>query len=327
MIEAALLIAIGLAMLVLGAELVVRGATRLAVALGVKPLVLGITVVAVGTSAPELAVGITASIQGSGSLAVGNIAGTNVFNILFILGLSSMVKPLPLHAQILKLELPMTLVAALLMIVLAWDGNLSQMDGLLLCMAGIIYTWILIRISHEKTETIHKSVDEAFDTSVILRVKKLVKTKVGYSLFLLIGIAASVLGAYWLVDGSVHIAMSLGVSEGIIGLTIIAVGTSAPELVTTIISTIRGDRDVAIGNLLGSSIYNIVAILGLTCLVSEDGLPVERDLLLVDIPLMVCVALACVPVFISGRQISRAEGATGVFAYVTYMGWLIFARA
>jgi cation:H+ antiporter len=324
----------GLAFLIAGAELVVRGATRLAVSLGVQPLVLGITVVAVGTSAPELAVGITASWQGNGGLAVGNIAGTNVFNVLFILGLSAMLKPLPLHGQILKLELPVTLGAAAMMMGLALDGTLSRLDGLILCAAGVIYTITLVRVSRRETPAGNAAagdevaeVDEVFDVDVILRVRRLARTRPGYIAILGLGIVLSVVGANWLVDGSVSVARTFGVSDAIIGLTIVAVGTSAPELVTTIISTIKGDRDVAVGNLLGSSIYNIVAILGLTSLAAPDGLPVAPELLLIDIPLMLCVALACVPVFISGRQISRLEGGIGVATYLGYMAWLVFIRA
>lgn len=327
MAEAILVIVLGLAVLIGGAELVVRGATRLAVSLGVRPLVLGITVVAVGTSAPELAVGITASWQGNGGLAVGNIAGTNVFNIMFILGLSALLKPLPLHGQILKLELPVTLVAATTLVLLAWDGTLSRTDGFILSTIGVLYTITLIRVSRSEVPAVTKDFDRVFDVEVILRVRQFAHTRPGYIAMLILGLALSVVGANWLVDGSVSVARSLGVSDAIIGLTIVAVGTSAPELATTIISTIRGDRDIAVGNLLGSSIYNIVAILGFTCVVSEDGLPVARELLLIDIPLMLFVVVACVPVFVSGRAISRLEGGIGVVTYLGYMAWLVFVRA
>lgn len=326
MVDGALLILVGLALLVGGAELVVRGATRLAVLLGVQPLIVGITIVAIGTSAPELAVGITAALQGNGGMAVGNIAGTNVLNILFILGLSALMKPLLLESQIIKLELPVTIMAALLMIALSWDGALSRVDGAILCSAGALYTMILIRKSRKELPAVREEFQKVFDADVPQRVQRLANSRPGYFVLLCLGLAVSVVGAKWLVAGAVLFARSFGFSDAMIGLTIIAVGTSAPELVTTIISTLRGNRDVAVGNLLGSSIYNVLLILGLTCLAAPVALPVDRDLLLIDIPLMVCVALACIPVFLSGRRISRLEGGLGVIIYLGYMAWLIASR-
>lgn len=321
------LIAMGLVALVAGSELILRGATRLALSLGVKPLVLGITIVAVGTSAPELAVGITAGAQGSGAMAVGNIAGTNVFNVMFILALSAALKPLPLHSQILRLELPMILVSSFLMIILSWDGVLSQLDGIFMFLVGVGYTITLIRVSRKETKETVQNYEEAFDVRAIVRWRRLTKTRPGYFILMTVGIALSVVGASFLVEGSSQLARSLGVTETMIGLTVIAIGTSAPELVTTILSTIKGDRDVAVGNLLGSSIYNILIILGLSCIFTPSGFPVEGELLLIDIPFMVAVALSLVPVFVSGREITRLEGILGVLCYTSYMSWLVFFRS
>lgn len=324
---AAFLIISGLILLVAGAEMVVRGASWLATSMGVRPIILGITVVAIGTSVPELVVGITASLQGSGALAVANIAGTNVFNILFILGLSAAILPLPIDMKILRLELPVIVLSAALMTGMALDGVLTRFDGVILFATGLLYTVALIRLSRKESRATRQKFKEAYGVTVESEKdhQQFRQSRLWYALILLAGLALSVLGAEWLVRGAVGAARSMGVSEAMIGLTIVAVGTSSPELVTTIISTLKGARDIAVGNLIGSSIYNILIILGITCL-AAPGIPVERELLLIDIPLMAAVALVCVPVFISGREISRAEGTAGVVLYLVYMGWLI-ARA
>jgi cation:H+ antiporter len=326
-LHGALLLFGGLALLVVAAEMVIRGASRLAASLGVEPLVLGLTVVAVGTSAPELAVGITAAMQGAGDLAVGNIAGTNLFNILFILGLTAMVRPLPLHLQVLRLDLPMMVFAAALMTLFAWDGVITRLDGAIMVGIAVLYTVALVRLSRRETAEVKEEFEAMYGDGVPHSRQAIVRERAVYALVLIVGLALSVLGANWLVDGAVAIARGLNISEAIIGLTIVAVGTSAPELVTTIVATIRDEREVAVGNLLGSSIYNILVILGITCLATPGGVPVERELMLVDIPLMAGVALLCIPVFVTGRQISRVEGGIGVAIYVAYMVWLVAFRA
>ena len=322
----------GLAALIAGAEMVLRGGARLAALMGVRPLVIGLTVVSIGTSAPELAVGITASLEGSGSISVANIAGTNIINILFILGISALFRPLMLHLQVIKLDLPMMVIAAGLMAALARDGVLTFLDGILLIAAAIPYTILLLR-QHESTaieeefedmcgEVMGKSCEGGHPG----RKRNARRARLKNVVLLAAGIGISVIGARWAVDGAVEMARALHVSEAIIGLTVVAIGPSSPELVTTIIATVRNERDVAVGNLLGSSIYNILVILGLTCIASSGGLHVERQLLMFDIPLMAVVALACVPVFWSGKCISRWEGGLGVAAYVIYLLWLVFIR-
>lgn len=313
----------GLALLVIGAELVVRGGGSLAASLGVKPLLLGLTVVAVGTSVPELAVGITACLQGTGAIAVGNIAGTNMINILFILGLSAAIRPLPLHGQVLKLELPMMVVAAAMMTLFALDGGLSRLDGLLLLTLALGYTVLLVRASKGEIAVPPQQLEDVFDVEIKVRRKNLVRQRARFALILVAGIVLSVIGADWAVSGAMQIAKLWGMSDAMIGLTIVAIGTSAPELATTVVATIKDERDIAIGNLLGSSIYNILVILGLTCLASPADIPVESKLLLFDIPLMAGVALLCIPVFITGKQVSRFEGGLFVVMYATYMGFMV----
>jgi len=314
----------GLALVTVGAEVVVRSASHVAASLGVSPMMLGLTVVAIGTSMPELAVGITAANQNSGALAVGNIAGTNVLNILLILGLSAMLKPLSLELRVLRLDLPVMLAAALMMALLAWDGMLDRTEGALLLVSALLYTVVLVQVARRESRAVRREFREIYG---VPRTRHAGRQRAIAGLLLVAGMALTVLGADWLVDGASSIARSFGVSEAVIGLTIVAVGTSAPELVTTVMSTLKGERDVAIGNLLGSSIYNILVILGLTCLLATRPLAVDRELLVVDIPLMAGVALLCVPVFVTGRSVSRAEGTLFVAGYLTYLALLLGLRA
>ncbi len=323
------LFAAGLALLVVGAEFVIRGASRLALSLGVKPLILGITVVAIGTSAPELAVGITAAMQGSGDLAIGNIAGTNIFNILFILGLSAIILPVTLHLQIIKLELPVIILSALAMILVSLDGVLSPFDGLLMVLAAIGYTLLLIRLSRKESKAVENEFEDMYGEEPLEKApgESEWRVRVINSMVLLTGLCITIYGADLLVDGSVKMARGLGITETIIGLTIVAIGTSAPEFATTMIATIRNERDVAVGNILGSSIYNILVILGVTAIASPDGISVESQVLYIDLPVVAFVALLCIPVFMSGKKVSRLEGCLFVGLYLAYLTSIIILRA
>lgn len=315
--------AIGLVLLIVGAELVVRGGTRVAARLGVPPLVVGLTIVAIGTSTPELAVGIDAALRGESDLAVGNIAGTNIVNILLILGLSALIRPLAIRMQTIRLDLPMMVIASLMLMAMAWDGTLTRTEGIILAASGLAYTATLLRVARREGQSVKAAFTDEF--GVEPDPTPVPKTLLSLS-GLVAGIVVIVIGADWLVDGAVALARQWGVSDAFIGLTIVAIGTSAPELATTIVSTFRNARDIAIGNLLGSSVYNILFILGVTCIVPDSGIQVGRALILIDIPLMTAVALLCVPVFISGRRVTRLEGALFVSAYAAYLAYLIAAR-
>lgn len=314
-------ILVGLAALVAGAELLVRGGSALAMRLGISPLIIGLTVVALGTSTPELAVGIDAATQGNGSLAVANIAGTNTVNILLILGLSAAIRPLAIRMQTLRQELPAIVIASAALLLFAGDGTLSRLEGAVMLAMGAVFTLLVIRAARYESLAVNFEFERAFGQPGFAN--REAATQVA---MLAVGIAILVIGADWLVDGAVDLARRWHVSEAFIGLTIVAIGTSAPELVTTIISTIRNQRDIAIGNLIGSSAYNIMVILGVTCLVDDRGIKVGRHLIEIDIPIMVGVALLCIPVFLSGRQVSRTEGILFVSAYTTYLGYLIVVR-
>lgn len=312
----------GVITLTIGAELVVRGGTRLAASLGVPPLVVGLTVISVGTSAPELAIGVDAARMGHDSLAVGNIAGTNTVNLLFILGLSAAIRPLVVKTRVLRVDLPVIVASAITLILLSLDGSLSSTDGLLMLLAALAYTVAVVRSARLESLAVREEFEQEFGvdehTSIAERIKLVV--------YLLVGIGVIVVGAQWLVDGAVDVARILGVSDAVIGLTVVAIGTSAPELFTTIVATIRHERDIAVGNLFGSSIYNILAILGVTAFVSPAGMFVDADILRIDLPFMLLVTVACVPVFLTGRKITRIEAASFIGAYLAYLAYLIIAR-
>ena len=312
---------LGLGALIGGAELLLNGGLRLAGLARIPPILLGLTVVAVGTSTPELAVGIDAALMGSGSLAVGNIAGTNTFNILFILGLSALMLPLPLDARTVRYDVPAMVIAALMLLAMAWDGLLSRLDGAIMVAAGIAYTAAIVYGARQEQQQEIAGFAGKYTTD---------QAKLRRALFslvqLLVGIAIIVVGADWLVMGATDLARLLGVSDALIGLTVVAIGTSAPELVTTVMSTLRNERAIAIGNLIGSSVYNILFILGVTVLVPAQGVPVEPLLMYVDLPVMAATALVCIPVFLTGRRVTRAEGALFVGAYIAYMTYLVLVR-
>ena len=321
MIHAIVWLGVGVAALIAGAELLVRGGAALAARLGISPLLIGLTVVALGTSTPELAVGIEAAIQGNGSLAVGNIVGANIINILLILGFSAALRPLAIQMQTLRLELPVIVLAAVTLFAFAWDGVLSRLEGVLLVTMGAAFTLALIHAARRESFKVKREFAREYS------VRRLPgRQAVTEFLMLIVGIVVIVAGADWLVDGAVALARLWHVSDAFIGLTIVAIGTTTPELVTTIISTIRGERDIAIGNLIGSSVYNILVILGVTSITSTGGIDVGSHLIRVDIPVMVGVALLCIPVFLSGRRISRIEGGLFVSAYAAYLSYLIIER-
>ncbi|MGW1345867.1 calcium/sodium antiporter [Kribbella sp. NPDC002412] len=314
----ALLIVGGLVALLGGAELLVRGGTGLAVRLGIAPIVVGVTVVSLGTSMPELAIGVDAARQGSAGLAVGNIVGTNLVNLLLILGLSALIAPIVLDSRTVRFDLPCMTAASVVLLVVALDGTLGTVDGVVLLVLGVGYTLGVLRTSRQESPAVQAEYEADYETK---------RTRVWlHVVSLLVGIAVIVVGATLLVDGAVDAARALGVSDAVIGLTIIAIGTSAPELVTTIVSTIRGNRDIALGNLLGSSVYNIAIILGVTILAAPGAVPVPDEILGGDLLLMVAAAVACVPVFLSGRRITRAEGGVFVVAYVAYLAWLLVSQ-
>src|SRR5262245_16952913 len=316
--SSALIIVAGLAGLLVGADLLVRGGAAVASHLGVRPIVIGLTVVALGTSLPELAVGIDAVRQESPGLAVGNIVGTNLVNILFILGLSALIRPIAFEWRTLRFDLPAMTAASLALWLLALDGSLTRTDGIILCLAGAVYTAGIVWTSRRESAAVSAEYVSRSERATVPGRRGLVLRV----LSLFAGIGLVLLGAEFLVDGSIDVARSLDVSEATIGLTVIAIGTSAPELVTTLTSTFRGDRDIAVGNLLGSTVYNVALILGITVLAAPAELQIPQEVVAADILLLAVVALITVPVLLSGHRISRLEGGAFVATYLGYLGWL-----
>jgi cation:H+ antiporter len=294
---------------------VVRHGAALARRFGIHPIVIGMTVVSLGTSLPELAIGLNAARQGNGGLAVGNIVGTNLVNILLVLGLAALMRPVDFERHTLRFDLPAMVAAAVLLLVVSLDGSLSTLDGVWLCLYGAAYLAAVLARSRSVAgpgPAAPPAAGPPFRRSG--------------PLLLVLGLAVTVAGSELLVDGAVRIARALQVGDAVIGLTVVAIGTSAPELVTTVVSTLRGDRAIALGNLLGSSVFNIALILGVTVLASPGAIDVPPEILAVDLTLMVAAAAVCLPAFWTRRQLSRAEGGAFVAAYVIYLVWLLAAR-
>jgi cation:H+ antiporter len=311
-----LLLVAGLVLLVLGAEILVRGASNLATAFGIPSLIVGLTVVAFGTSSPELAVSIQSAYAGQADIALGNVVGSNIFNILLILGISALITPLAVSRQLVRLDVPIMIVVSLLVVPMGWDGRVGRFDGIVLTALLLAYIGLLIHLGR-KEGNLSESAPEAdlefnpprhWSLNVV---------------FILIGLAMLVMGSKWLVDGAVAIARGLGVSELVVGLTIIAGGTSLPEVATSVIASLRGERDIAVGNVVGSCIFNILAVLGVSSIVAPLGIRVAAEALTFDVPLMIAVSIACLPVFFSGSCIDRWEGGIFLGYYVAYTAFLI----
>ncbi len=318
MLLEALFFVLGLFALLAGAEALVHGASRIALSFGLSPLVVGLTIVAFGTSAPEVAISVGAALHSANDIAIGNVVGSNIFNILMIIGVSALIAPLAVHTQLIRQEVPIMIGASLLLLVVMLDGRLSRVDAGILLGLLILYVSFLVRQARAETrETKEIYADAVADHhrwdrhwSVQL-------------LLIFVGLGLLVIGSNWLVDASVAFARAMGVSDLVIGLTIIAAGTSMPEFATSVLAAIRGERDIAIGNCVGSNTFNILGCLGISGLVGGQGLSVSEPVLRFDVWVMAAVALACLPVFISGREIGRGKGLLFVGYYVAYVAYLI----
>jgi cation:H+ antiporter len=318
-----LLLAGGLVTLVIGAEALVRGASRLAAALGIAPLIIGLTIVAFGTSSPEMAVSVQSAISGQTDIAVGNVVGSNIFNVLFILGISALITPLLVAQQLVRLDVPIMIGVSVLLLLLALNGTIEQWEGGILFAGIIAYTIFQIVNSRKGKESAAVEAEYAEEYGKPEpRTPSRMLLNVGLAL---VGLVLLVLGARWFVEGAIELARVFGVSELIIGLTIVAAGTSLPEVATSIVAAIRGERDIAVGNVVGSNIFNILAVLGLSSIVAPgEGLPVSLGMLELDIPFMIAVAIACFPIFVTGNTIARWEGGVFLAYYVAYTLYLIF---
>ncbi|UCD67009.1 MAG: calcium/sodium antiporter [Betaproteobacteria bacterium] len=307
----------GIAALTAGAEMLVRGASRIASALGISPLIVGLTVVAFGTSSPELAVGVGAAWVSQADIVVGNVVGSNIFNALFIIGVSALIVPLAVAQQLVRIDVPLLIVCSVVLALMAMDGEIGRIDGTLLCLGVIAYTFFLVlQARKERDPQIISEYAEAYPGS---RAKHWM---VNITLILL-GLPLLVLGANWLVDAAVVFARQLGVSELVIGLTVVAAGTSLPEVAASVVAALKGERDIAVGNAIGSSIYNILLVLGVTALIAPAGIEVAQSVSNFDLPVMIAVSVACLPIFFTGYRIDRWEGAVFLGYYFSYAAYVV----
>ncbi|MFU8812373.1 MAG: calcium/sodium antiporter [Balneolaceae bacterium] len=298
---------IGLVSLIGGAELLVRSASKLAASVGISKLVIGLTVVAFGTSAPELAVGIDAMLQGKSDIMLGNVVGSNLANTMLILGLGAILTPLAVHRNLLRFDLPVMIGSVLLLYALMWNGVLTRLNAMVLLMGLAAYLFTLFRLSGSKGVKVPPSPGD-------LPVWQTVALVIA-GLVLLIG------GARALVFSASEIAVQAGISELVIGLTMVAIGTSLPEVVITVAAALRGERDMLVGGIVGSNILNILAVVSISGLFAETT-TVSDTLLRVDMVLLTVVSLICIPIFVTRKTVGRAEGAFLLLSYVGYVTWL-----
>ena len=325
------LLTLGLLFLVIGAESLVKGASRLARIARVSPLVVGLVIVSYGTSAPEMVVSVKGALMGQSDIAMGNVVGSNIFNVLLILGLSATIVPLAVSQQLIRLDVPIMIAVSLAAIAMGFDGSISRWEGIALVAGLILYTVFVVRNGLKES---NPQVKDEYDLKFSGNGKRNEKNggvgiPVGVGqVFLQIGwviggLGLLILGARWFVDGSISLARAFGVSELVIGLTIVAAGTSMPEVATSIVAAIRGERDIAVGNVVGSNIFNILAVLGVSALCAPAGISVSPALLNFDMPVMLAVAVACLPIFFTGNTIARWEGMVFLGYYVAYVAYLL----
>lgn len=306
-----LALTIGLVVLTLGAELLVRGSAALALRLGLTPLVVGLTVVAFGTSAPELVVSLQAAQRGSAEIAVGNVVGSNLCNLALVLGLCALIRPLTTNRSVIWREVPILIGATLITVGMLANGYLGPGEGIVLAAGLIVYTTVTIRQARQDP---NQSLGEETPAKMGLPLS---------IVFTLLGLVGLLFGSDLFVSGAVELAYLWGWSEAMIGLTIVAIGTSLPELAISVVAVKNGETDVAIGNVVGSSLFNLMGILG-TAAIAAGGIIVTLQPF--DLGMLVVITLALWPLVQTGHRIDRREGAALLFAYLAYAAWLFTAR-
>ncbi|MCO7506380.1 MULTISPECIES: calcium/sodium antiporter [unclassified Pseudomonas] len=301
--------ALGLLLLITGAELLVRAALRLAASLQVRPLIIGLSLVAFGSSAPQLTVSLQAAYTGAPDVAVGSVIGSNIFNVLVTLGLAALIIPLRVSRQLVRLDIPLMIGASLLVYLLALDERIGRLEGALLLLGLVAYLAILWHQSRHHARTYPAPGP---------RPQRGVGFWFGPLALMLTGLGLLSLAGHLLLEAAVEVAVDLGLSERVIGLTVVAVCTSLPELATSLIAALRGEREIAVGNVIGSNLFNLLAVLGLTALVAPVPLSISPNALAFDLPVMLGVAVLTLPVFYSGYRVTRAEGLVFLCLYLAY---------
>ncbi|MFB3057560.1 MAG: calcium/sodium antiporter, partial [Ignavibacteriaceae bacterium] len=286
--------------LFIGAEGLVRGASSLAIRLGISPLVVGLTVVAFATSSPEMVVSIKAAIEGNPGIVVGNVVGSNICNIALILGVAAMISPMSVKSQVIKREIPIMIIVSVILLLVLLDDTITRMEGVFLVI-GII-TYIILGYKYSIKEKDNKEVIKEFEESIPKSPYKIWQSII----FILTGLALLVLGSNLFVDGAVAVAENFGISQAVIGLTIIALGTSLPELTTSVVASFKNENDIAIGNAVGSNVFNILSILGVSSLVRPIA---DTGVTMVDLSIMMFFAILILPLSRSKFTLRRWEGA------------------
>lgn len=307
----------GLFLLFFGGNWLVKGSSSLAQSLGISPLVVGLTVVAIGTSAPELLVSLSAALSGSSDIAVGNIVGSNIANIGLILGISGLIFPIGVHVNLLRREIPIMIGVALLATVLFRDAVVGRIDGIILLVVFLIFmVFVVVFARWDQLETYNNSEQESDkEVAQIRRGREFMR--------LLVGILVLMIGAQLTVNNATDIARSLGISELVIGITLVAVGTSLPELVTSITAALRQESDIAIGNVVGSNIFNILAILGVTAVIQP--IDVAQQIINIDSIVMIGFSLLLLP-FVLDRKLSRQEAIVFLLGYIGFTVYVVMAN-
>ncbi len=313
---AVLLLVAGIVLLVAGGETLVRGASTIARSFGLSPLVVGLTVVSFATSAPELAVTVQASLSGNPGLAVGNVVGSNIANILLVVGVAGTIMSLAVQNPVVRRDVPVLIALTLLFWAMALDGSVSTVDGVVLI--GLLIAYVAVTVVRSRQGKDPGPVEEAPPAPGGVPVAVLLVAA---------GVGLLVWGASWLVRGAVDIATTLGLSDTVVGLTVVAIGTSLPELTTSVTAALRGSVEMAVGNAVGSCIFNLGAVMGLTAAISPDGVPVVDGALTFDIPVMVAVVLALLPIGFTGRRVAKREAWLLVGYYLAYTAYLLLDSA
>lgn len=311
MTSSILLVVGGVVLLYGGAEGLVRGSSAVAARLGLTALVIGLTVVAFGTSMPEMVVSVQAALADRAPIAAGNVVGSNIGNIALILAICALIRPLGVHAQIVKIDLPLMILASLVLWIMLLDDALGRVEGTFLVLGLLSYLVMSLRLAKRETAAVHEEFAAAVPkapTNLVLDI-----------LLIIGGLALLVMGARMLVTGGTALAQGLGISDAVIGLTVVAIGTSLPELATSVIAALKGEGDIAIGNVVGSNIFNILGILGTASLVA----PLRgTEMSALDLGVMIAAAVLLLPLARTGFRINRLEGGLMLVGYLLYIGIL-----
>ncbi len=315
MLQHVSLFLLGLIILVGGAEALIRGAVRIATALGVSPFMIGFTLIGFGTSAPELVVSLSAAMQGSSDIALGNVVGSNIANIGLVLALAALIRPLVANMRLLKIETPVIVLVSVLLWFICRDGELRREDGIVLLVGFVglcLYMYRNARAEPPKVQAEVKEFEETFDNKMPVWLA---------SVLVIVGLIGLVGGAHLMVEAAVEIARSLGVSELLIGLTIVAVGTSLPEVAAALAAAYRGESDIVLGNIAGSNLFNILLILGITVVVQPMNVP--ENLIAKEIPIMIGFAVLFMVTVATGLRVSRLEAFGLLLAYCAFIMWQV----